>query len=208
LTQPLDGWELWNTNSDANFRRAREEWIARLLAGIRKPVIAGSDAHGDFNRGRSTIAPFFTVGDCFDEAFGRPRTAVYTPDDSQETLCESMRGGNIVMTNGPLAVMRTEDSEGNVAVMGERLRADAVTVRVNAVSTEEFGELSRIVLYVGEVGGGESERVLAEDAGFLKETTAKLRVSRSSYIRLEAEATRDGETTYALTNPIWIDSHP
>ncbi|MBT5712255.1 CehA/McbA family metallohydrolase, partial [Candidatus Poribacteria bacterium] len=206
LHQDLDGWEIWNTDSVAPFRQAREDWIRLLLKGSRKPVIAGSDAHGDFNRMRSINMPFLAVEECFREAFGRPRTALYTPEPTLPCVYDAMRAGRAVMTNGPFVTLSVAAGDGPRVEMGESARPGDAVVHVQARSTEEFGELTRVTLYVGTVGGSESPLVLGANVGLARDITGQLTLEAGSYLRVEAEAQRGDSATCAFTNPIWVDA--
>ncbi len=206
LHQDLDGWEIWNTDSVAPFHKAREDWIRLLLQGSRKPVIAGSDAHGDFNRMRSINMPFVAVEECFREAFGRPRTALYTPEPTLPCVYDAMRAGRAVMTNGPFVTLSVEAEDGSRAEMGESVRPGDAVVRAQARSTEEFGELTRVTLYVGTVGGAEVPMALGENLGHEQDIAREVTLNEGSYLRIEAEARRGENDTRACTNPIWVDA--
>lgn len=207
LSHPFDGWEIWNTDAIDRFGVARREWIRLLLAGKRYAAVAGSDAHGDFNRTRAVGLPFLSVYEDQREAFGTPRTAVYTPDDTVESLYAGLRAGTCTMTNGPFADLSI-DADGQRHRIGATIRGGSMTVRMSARSTDEFGELSRIVLYIGSVGASEEHRIIAERAGLTHDAELRLTLNAGAYVRLEAEATRGDAGTIALTNPIWVDDSP
>lgn len=207
LTLDVDGWEFWNTDNVKSWRRARKEWIRLLLEGWRYPLIAGSDAHGDFNRTRSIRLPFLSVGEFFREAFGKPRTGVYTPEETTEALFEALRVGRCFATNGPFATLSVA-SEGKVVGMSEVLHGREFTVFVDALSTPEFGEIRRATLYVGTLGGKERRLVLGEGLGYDRQFIERVTLAEPGYLRAEVEAQRNDCLTWAVTNPVWINSHP
>jgi len=204
LTLDYDGWELWNTDSVESFARARREWVRLLLEGWQYPLIAGSDAHGDFNRTRCIGLPFFTVDELFREAFGKPRTGVYTPDESTEAVFEALRVGRCFVTNGPFATL-TVASENATAAMSEVIYGREFLVTVDARSTEEFGELGRVVLYVGTIGGEERRLVLGEGLGYDRQLVRRISWTEPGYLRAEVEAQRGEFASCALTNPVWVN---
>jgi hypothetical protein len=204
LSQPLDGWELWNTDAVEPFARARERWVRLLLEGFQFPVVAGSDAHGDFNRTRAIRLPMCSVEEPFREAFGRPRTALYTPDGQADEVLRGLRSGRCVMTNGPFASLSVT-ADGRETQMGGVLYARDVVVHIHACSTPEFGRLTRVVLCVGRIGGSERRLVLGEDVGYQWAVSGRLTLPEPSYVRVEAEAERDGTGTCAFTNPVWLN---
>ena len=206
LHADLDGWEIWNTDSVARFEKAREDWIRLLLQGSRKPVVAGSDAHGDFNRMRAINLPFLAIEECFREAFGRPRTALYTPEPTLPCVYDAMRAGRAVMTNGPFVTFTVEGADGAGVGLGESTHPGDAVIRAQARSTEEFGELTRVTLYVGSVGGGETPVTLGENLGLEQDIVGRLTLNTGTYLRVEAEARRGETCTQACTNPIWVES--
>jgi hypothetical protein len=206
LHEDLDGWELWNTDAVAPFEKARADWIRLLLQGSRMPVIAGSDAHGDFNRMRAINLPFLAVEESFREAFGRPRTAVYTPEPTLPCVYDAMRAGRAVMTNGPFVTFTVDVTDGPSVCLGGTARPGDAIIRTQARSTEEFGELSRVTLYVGSIGSGEKPATLGENQGMGQDVVGRLTLEKGTYLRVEAEARRGDSITRAITNPIWVDA--
>lgn len=207
LTLDFDGWEFWNTDNAKSWRYARKKWVRLLLEGWQYPLIAGSDAHGDFNRTRSIRLPFLSVDEFFREAFGKPRTGVYTPEETTETLFEALRKGRCFVTNGPFATLNVA-SEGKIVGMSETLQGREFIVFVDALSTPEFGEIRRVTLYVGTLGGKEQPLILGEKLGYDRQIIERVTLSEPGYLRAEIEAQRNDLFTCAVTNPVWINSDP
>jgi hypothetical protein len=204
LILDYDGWELWNTDGVESFERARREWIRLLLEGWQYPIIAGSDAHGDFNRTRCIGVPFFTLAEFFREAFGKPRTGVYTPDGSAESVFDALRAGRCFVTNGPFATL-TVASERTTVGMSEAIHGREFVVTVDACSTAEFGEITRVVLCVGAVGGEERRVLLGQGLGYDRQLVGRVTLTEPGYLRAEVEAGRGEVATCAFTNPVWIN---
>ncbi|GIX06916.1 MAG: hypothetical protein KatS3mg115_1319 [Candidatus Poribacteria bacterium] len=202
----LTGWEFWNTEHPGHFQAARAAWIQGLREGLRPVAIAGSDAHGDFNRSRAISLPFLRVCEAFDEAFGKPRTAVETPNGTEAELYSALREGRAVLSNGPIACIELH-TERRQYPMGSAVQEESGTLIVHARSSSEFGPLRRVTLYAARIGAQEErETVLGRRLGYSAEFRVALTVrERPAYVRVEAIAEREGRTTYALTNPIWFD---
>ena len=55
--EECSGLQIWNScGSDDSFEKSYERWINLLLDGYKKQIIAGSDAHGDFNTPETTLS--------------------------------------------------------------------------------------------------------------------------------------------------------
>lgn len=203
LAQALDGIEVWNRNIAERMKGSRARWIQMLLNGYRKPGIAGSDAHGDFNRSRRIKAPFVSVKEDFNEGFGRPRTALYAPGGTRAELFNALKTGKAVMTNGPFVHFEIEADGAKRVGIGETTRGRNIAAQIHAVSTEEFGAARRTSLMIGRIGAEEERSiVLGEHVGYERKFNARLALDADSYLRVECETERG----LAMTNPIWIDA--
>ena len=110
------------------------------------------------------------------------------------------------MTNGPFVTFTVEDAAGRSSQLGESTSAGDAVVRATARSTEEFGDITRVALYIGTVGAGEEEVILGANLGLKQDIVGRLTLQTGSYLRVEAEAQRGDMTTRAYTNPIWVDA--
>ena len=71
------GLQFWNGCSGKRYTKGYKRWIRLLLEGYKRYTIAGSDAHGDFNRIRKMIFPFAKLGESTKSSFAKPRTALH-----------------------------------------------------------------------------------------------------------------------------------
>jgi hypothetical protein len=125
-------------------------------------MAGGSDAHGDFNYRRTGY--FNQVKDTNTSAMGSVRNLVLAAPGggvapTQDQLVDALAGGRFAVTDGP-ALRIAIDRNGNYQyddedlVMGETTYVDAselasVTLVVDWQSTEDFGPIENIDLYVG-----------------------------------------------------------
>jgi hypothetical protein len=214
----------------------REHWVERLLipslwecdqtGKLRKYfVVAGSDAHMDFNYALRPHPSFFRHY-VNDNAFGKARTLAHLPGARSEALTEpnlldALRNGRTALTDGPIALFGLRrESDGRDHRLGDTVAlspGEALTLTVDWLSTDEFGPPHRISLYLGTTAGEEDISgnvglgALGGDTYGLaghREHRFKGWTQSPCYLRLEAgsgfDPARNDELFACLTNPIWI----
>lgn len=200
-----DGLQVWNTRTGTELEAGLEQWVRMLLEGHRKPILAGSDAHGDFNRARCVLMPFLVLSE-FEASFGVPRTCARVEGRLNRTsLLQSLRRGQTVLTDGALAIMSAHTS-GSVAAIGDCLRTTQCELRVQARSTAEFGLVDQIVIHQGILGKAEHQYTPKFQPGYEVDVCHSIDVPESGYVRLEVHSQREGRRHRCITNPIWLES--
>jgi len=215
------GLQIWDScGTNDKFEESYKRWINLLLDGYKKYIIAGSDAHGDFNRYRYVKHPFIKTEEQMNDYFGKPRTCVYCgPTVDEETLLEGLRKGRAVVTNGPLAIFELQRHDGKKAMIGETMSGKKFDLILQARSTEEFGELQQAVIYKGELYKHEmvwaqidlthkNDRYyhISKHQIRLKEQHNSAIADNGYYIRVEVTSKLKNQIYRCLTNPIWIKS--
>jgi hypothetical protein len=164
-------------------------------------VIAGNDAHGDFSRTRKIGFPFLSAKENNDHRFGVNRTLVPSAVARPEII-SSVKKGLSVISNGPFITMNAIKEESTIST-GMSFNTNALCT-LEAISTEEFGSLFMLRLYVGIIGNSK-ESILKEwrieKSTMHFKADYSVHLNEKSYIRAEVTT----ETNYyAATNPIWI----
>jgi len=188
-------------------------------------ILGGSDAHMDFNYAfRPHMA--FLIHYLNDNAFGKVRTMAYLPKSNgraltEENLYRAFRNGNSLATDGPVALftLRIMNS-GKTYRLGDTVplqAGEALELAIDWKSTDEFGPVEKINLYLGTTKGEKditnqmrfprSRRKGYGLEGSIEQTFSKWE-AMPSYLRLEAASGIDPKTGEGLfrcvTNPIWI----
>jgi len=185
-----------------------------LLEGRRLYVLGGNDAHGDFNRCRKVKYPNTKLSESDDHVFGKIRTYAYCGTDlSLEGITDALRNGRTVVTNGPVAILQAQSNTGQTARIGDDIVGSEFTVDIKARSSEEFGPIDRINLYMGDL----SDRVERIERTFVPQNhegtgrsswdcafSYKIESKNRGYVRLEATSSARGEQYSCITNPIWF----
>ena len=203
LTQEgCHGMQLWNGCSKIGLEISYRHWIKLLLSGYRLYVIAGSDAHGDFNRFRRVTYPFFWVAEKRGSSFGRPRTCLLMEEKiTEENVHRALKEGRCVVTDGPFGAIFAEDESGRRAAVGGSIRTGRIKVEAICLSTPEFGRLKRARLIAGDLGR-KREVTLSRlrTSSFEEHFSCRTKIPDRSYLRLEVIS----EKGRCLTNPIWV----
>lgn len=198
--------QFWNGTFDRRCEDGRDAWVRQLLRGRRLGVLAGNDAHGNFNRFRQLSIPFVSLREADHQLFGRVRTGLFADANSPDAIIEALRRHRSIATDGPVGMIT--DVEGR-PVLGETLAAPA-TVRLVARTSEEFGRIERIELRRGIVGAAAEESLeFWESPGEMYWAwRVEVKELRPHYLRLEITThpgQRDNLAHHCLTSPVWFN---
>ncbi|MFH1862109.1 MAG: hypothetical protein ABH878_04780, partial [bacterium] len=152
----LMGLQIWNGETGRWLQKGLQRWTKGLLQGKRWKIIAGSDAHGNFNRYRQVGLPMLSLreflpanGSNLRQVFGSVWTALESPDGLDvKHLLGGLQEHRSLISNGPFINLRLRRAEDG------QLRAC-----LEVQSSREFGSLSEIKLFWG-FAGKPTERVL------------------------------------------------
>jgi len=210
----LNGLQIWN-GSLTGMNEGAARWRELLLAGKKLFIIAGNDAHGNFNRFRQVEIPHLKMREHHWHLFGRTRTAVLIDEPfSLPSLMSALRRGRACITTGPLLDLQLICANGRRARLGETVRESPRSLSIEAVSSAEFGVLTRVTIWLGNLQN-HTERILFETENFAEPfkfaSSQNLDLSAGKfYLRGEAHSAGSGFLPKpalpcgALTNPIWV----
>jgi hypothetical protein len=206
----LSGIQILNGLFNGAFTRGLAVWKELLVAGRKVHIAGGNDAHGNFNSFRQIGIPFFTIREWDQQLFGRIRTGVFAPVASEEAILHSLRTGQSFITNGPVALAEIIDETGAAVGLGGTIDCAGATVRVRALSTEEYGSFTTIrILGTTETTDHEYTAHAFQCSG-VYEFDERIDIpfpSGTGYLRIEA-STENGmgldAEGFCLTNPIWF----
>jgi hypothetical protein len=202
----LHALQFWNGTYDRRCQDGRDAWVRQLLRGRHLGLVAGNDAHGNFNRFRQLAIPFVSLRESDQQLFGRVRTGLFAEQHSAGAILDAMRRHRTLATDGPVGMIT--DLDGRL-VLGETLEAP-VTVRLIARTSEEFGRIEKIELKRGIIGAAAEESLeFWESPGDLYWAwRSEVREPRPHYLRLEITThpgRRDHRAHYCLTSPVWFN---
>ena len=209
----LDGFQIWNGEYDHSFYHGSSSWSKLLSEGKKLTLVAGNDAHGNFNRFRQIGFPFFTFRENYSQIFGNMRTGVKVNKNlTKNNLIQAVKNSSVVVSNGPIIDLCVKNEQGRTALIGEESQGQQLCLTIMAKSTEEFGKLEFIHLFQGDLKTKKENidivyKNFTNPYTFHKEQKLT-NLNKSGYVRAEVMARKaDGEVTRCLTNPIWINTN-
>jgi len=206
----LNGLQIWNGPHDKTFLKGLKSWIHLLLEGQKISIVAGNDAHGNFNRFRQLLLPFLLFTEKEDFIYGKSRTVVYIEGKPTLTkILNALASGHSYVSNGPALSIRVINRNGQSFHMGQTVKGKPVRLVIQGLSTEEFGPFQSAVIRFGSTGW-KAEKTITEIIRFndpfqFDQTIELTDISSGSYIRAEI-TTHHKEIIRALTNPIYFGS--
>jgi hypothetical protein len=207
----LSGLEVLNGAINDSFHSGIHEWVNLILQGKKLSIVAGTDAHGNFNRFRQIGFPFFTMREHENQIFGKTRTGVFVDDEpTKEKIISSLRNGNCIITDGAIAKIIAKDEKDKIYQMGDEIHNNIRSISVHVKSTIEYGKLKDIKLIIGDVANGKEEILMNISGSAIKERyddeysfEDNIQINNTPdfcYIRAELKS----EKSVCLTNPIWV----
>jgi hypothetical protein len=202
ISPSLSGLQVWN-HTRSPWPDGLDHWKRALLAGHRKPLLGGSDAHGDFNYEHGRWPEQLP--------FGNIRTAVHVNGPiTVESLLSALKAGRAFATSGPAALLEIINTRGESVFTGGEISGGPFAAAVYARSTAEFGPVKEIRVLIGDAESG-SESLLTTFSGVyapdplnIEESVLLPQTLKSGYIRIEVFSERNGEMFEAYTNPVWF----
>lgn len=203
----LHALQFWNGTFDRRCKEGRDAWVRQLLQGRRLGIVAGNDAHGNFNRFRQLSIPFVSLREADHQLFGRVRTGLFADVNSTGGILDAMRRHRTIATDGPVGMITDVDGR---PVLGETV-ASPTTVRLIARTSHEFGLIEKIELRRGIIGAAAEESLeFWESPGEMYWAwRSDVKEPRPHYLRLEITThpgKRDGRAHYCLTSPVWFNA--
>jgi len=215
--QRLNGLQIWN-GAPAGMEDGVARWRELLLGGKKLFIIAGNDAHGNFNRFRQVGIPHLKMREHHGHLFGRTCTAVLLDAKlSLSSLMAALRNGRGSITTGPMIDLQIIGETGESARLGETMTKPAKSFFVQAISSPEFGKLEKLTVRLGDLQA-RREQVLFETSAFAESFSFFHRQpldlpAGKFYLRGEVQSAGSEflpERTLpcrALTNPIWLENN-
>jgi hypothetical protein len=212
--QQLTGIQAVNDGFGKTWVRARHLWIHELLCGHKLALVAGNDAHGDFNRYRFISMPFISVAENDSRYFGCSRTGIYGNPATKQDCMNSLRDGKTFITSGPFIGITAQQTPNVSLVSNEdHTQVDIPAITVHVGSSAEFGVPVQLTIFSGTYGADKetvlfSQQFPANDSFHISKDVTLPRYNDKSYIRAEAQCrTAGGVVHYAATSPCYFRAY-
>lgn len=180
-------------------------WVRLLAEGRRIGILAGNDAHGNFNCYRQISTPFLGMRYHREHLLGKTRTVVFSENLERASLINGIKRHRAVLSNGPIAVLELT-GKNRCGIGEEFLPENNSHVLIRAKSTRQYGPWQQIRLYWGTAGRRPEGEMAVPLASAKLSQTIRLPLPRGAagYLRLEGETANDGTSYFCITNPVWI----
>ena len=203
----LAGVEVWNGNKKDFFKHGLPRWIELLLAGHRLCLLAGNDAHGNFNRFRQIGMPHFSMQEHKDEVFGTVRTGLFI----KGTLCLdnillALNKHHAIVTDGPFLSMELRHPSKSFFI-GESCPYSEGELVMKVKSSPAFGRIKKLMLTIGDCyTKKEARRNLNHPSGSIKIDFSEYisGLPSQGYVRVHTVTEKEGKEFHAFTNPIYL----
>ena len=209
LTQSgIHCWQILNGWRSPAFYQGLAFWKQQLLRGRSITLLAGNDAHGNFNLSRHVHIPLLMLRQHRHQILGRMRTGVWlqgplTPDH----LLSALRQGQSLISSGPLLTLSISHPNGECRI-GQTLRGGGkMNIYIQARSSPYYGTIKRIVLFFGDAGQQREfpiELTVAHQQLYVTREISYPISPKMCYIRGELYTHNGQMEHFCYTNPIWI----
>jgi hypothetical protein len=201
----LDALQILNDQNDRSLRKGMALWIRLLLSGQKIGIVAGNDAHGNFNCFRQIAIPFLKMVYSRNHLLGQARTAVFTENRSLAGVLKAIRQHQTVISSGPIAIMQIDGI--TPARIGDTIRYhNQMKLVIRAKSILEYGHWKDMKLYFGNYKQSreieKSIQITRPQLEFYQDLPFP--EPEADYIRLEAFSQKNENRYFCITSPIWF----
>ena len=208
MMNELDGIQAFNSGFSPSWERGKVLWLKMLSENRRVPLLAGNDAHGDFNRYRSIKTPFLNIYEDFQRCMGYGKTGIYGNCLSADEIVRNIKNGATFISTGPYISINYSENTDDCAIGNQRPEKPVTELFVHAVTTREFGRLRTLKVFSGYPSSPEKLLFQKEFAVETFESISPISLSdllSASYVRAEVTARgENGGIHRAYTSACWL----
>lgn len=166
-------------------------WVKLLLKGHKICLLAGNDAHGNFQYMKQIKIPYLTLFINSIQIFGQFFSALkYTNNDPINALINK----HIIISNGPFIDFDLENE--HKYTIGQEINTSEAFLNFLCNSNIEFGKINFIKLFIGDIDKKKEICIINPKLGI------KLTLPKKGYARMECSTVNNA---MAFTNAIWIN---
>lgn len=201
----LNALQILNRANDPAFAEGLALWKTLLLQGRKIGIVAGNDAHGNFNCYRQIRIPLLRMIYRRQHLLGQARTAVRADSPENENIMKALRQHRAIISTGPFAIFYLEGTR-RVQIGENAGDTQPRKIGIKAKSLNEYGSWKEINLYFGRIEEQREEKVavLIPENQFKLALTLDYPPISADYVRMEAFSASDKEDFVCFTNPIWL----
>jgi hypothetical protein len=183
--------QLINSSDPIQIEKSINIWKKYLLQGEKLFILAGNDAHGNFNIMRQIKYPFTFLFSNSKQIFGKWITIFMAP---QNEPLPALKAGRMIVSDGPFLSFNITQLD-KIWQIGDTCPLKHGTVEYDARTTAQFGEIMTIYCHRGDLDTGSEFR-------FPLACPVNIALPAHGYIRLSL-ITKKG--CQAFTNPVFTE---
>jgi hypothetical protein len=184
--------QLINTSHFPDVLKAINHWRSLLLQGNRFFILAGNDAHGNFNVMRQIKSPFWKLFTSRDQVFGKFFTAFKYKNNEP---IQGIKNGELIVSNGPFLNFQLK-AKRKYYPIGSNIKEKNAVLEYETCTAHEFGEIKMLNLYIGDITLKKEIKVSNP------QNSLKIELPARGYVRMSMSTSKGG---FVLTNPVWVD---
>jgi hypothetical protein len=184
--------QIINNAEPANIERSVNYWKKILLKGNRYYLIAGNDAHGNFNVMRQIKSPFWKLFSSQKQVFGKFFTAFKYEENQPVT---GLKNGEIIVSNGPFLSFNLNVRD-ELFPIGSTYKTGKAKLIIKSGTSTEFGKITNISIYIGDY----NSKIETEITN--PENKCELKLPKKGYVRMSLKTENGG---VVFTNPVWVE---
>ena len=165
-------------------------WKNLLSKGHKFFILAGNDAHGNFNVMRQIKIPYWKLFSSQHQVFGKFHTVVQFPENDP---IKGIQNGKIIISNGPFLDFWLE-AEKQKYEIGSTVKLEKAKLCYETGTSPEFGKIISTNLFIGDLNSQKEKKV--KDPL----NNAFLILPKKGYLRMSLSTSKMGRV---FTNPIW-----
>jgi len=172
-----------------------DRYLKLLLTGKKLFIVAGNDAHGNFQFMKQIKTPFWKLMCRKQQTFGDYFTAFHYHENKP---IEGLKHKRIIISNGVFIDMSI-DYKGCTYHIGDTVPADKLLIKYEYIIEEEHGDIKELKLIIGSIT---KQQIRYEKLDYERQDINFV-VEDDSYVVLLLKTNKG---YMALTNPIWVDT--
>ncbi len=180
-----------NSADPDDVKHSIESWIELLLNRNKYYLIAGNDAHGNFNVMRQIKYPFWKLFSSKKQVFGQFFTA-YKYNINQPV--SGLKNGEVIVSNGPFLSFQLKVGK-ELFPIGSNCKTGKGTLLYEKSTSTEFGMITNISVYTGDYSTLKEIKIEDPDNNY------EIGLPEMGYVRMSLKTENGG---VVFTNPVWI----
>ncbi len=184
--------QIINNNNLPEIQQAIEYWKSLLLDGYRFFILAGNDAHGNFNVMRQIKIPFLKLFASQKQVFGKFFTLFHYNENNPT---EGLRSGKIVVSNGPFINFFLLNGTKKFHV-GMTVTYRKIKIVYETRTSNEFGKIINADLFIGDIELKKEKKITNI------KNNSEIELPLKGYVRMSMTTENNG---LVFTNPVWVE---